>query len=280
MMYLGIFAKTFDGVTPRANLAAAAGAGYAAVQYNMACSGLASMPDLMSVENALDVAAAAKACNVQIAAVSGTYNMIHPNKAVREKGHARLAVLAAHCKAMGAPLITLCTGTRDPDDQWRAHPENATSDAWRDLRRSMEIAVEIAERWDILLGIEPELANVINSAANADRLLQEVKSQRLKIVLDPANLFERTTLTEQRRLVSAAVDLLGEHIVMGHAKDRAGNGSVAAAGKGVVDFAHFVACLKAVGFAGPLVTHGLSAAEAPGVAMFLRSTLISVGVDI
>ncbi|TIX52716.1 MAG: sugar phosphate isomerase/epimerase, partial [Mesorhizobium sp.] len=42
------------------------------------------------------------------------------------------------------------------------------------------------------------------------------------------------------------------------------------AGRGVVDFPDFVARLKASGFDGPLVTHGLSAEEAPSVARFLK----------
>ena len=92
-------------------------------------------------------------------------------------------------------------------------------------------------------------------------------------MLDPANLFEQTTLTMQRYLVSSAIDLLGGRIAMGHAKDRAPDGSVVAAGKGVVDFRHYVSCLKTAGFNGPLVTHGLDAGDAAGVASFLRKTL-------
>jgi len=57
---------------------------------------------------------------------------------------------------------------------------------------------------------------------------------------------------------------------MAHAKDRFADGRFATAGKGVVDFADFVARLKAAGFDGPLVTHGLAAEEAPGVARFLK----------
>ena len=43
-MKLGIFAKTFDGDTPSVVLRAARDAGFAAVQYNMACSGLGALP--------------------------------------------------------------------------------------------------------------------------------------------------------------------------------------------------------------------------------------------
>ena len=103
-MQLGIFAKTFEGVTPLDSLSQASGAGYRCVQYNMACSGLAAMPDTISVDDATAVALAARTNGMQIAAVSGTYNMIHPDTAVRERGHARLAVLASRCKAMGGYL--------------------------------------------------------------------------------------------------------------------------------------------------------------------------------
>ena len=60
---------------------------------------------------------------------------------------------------------------------------------------------------------------------------------------------------------------------MAHAKDRAADGGFVAAGRGVIDFVHFVETLRGAGFDGPLVTHGLSAAEAPDVAAFLSDIL-------
>ena len=64
--------------------------------------------------------------------------------------------------------------------------------------------------------------------------------------------------------MAEAIDLLGDRIAMAHAKDRAADGSFTTVGKGVVDFPDFVARLRAAGFDGPLVTHGLTAEEAPG----------------
>ena len=105
------------------------------------------------------------------------------------------------------------------------------------------------------------------------RLLDEIGSDRLVIVLDPANLFETADLPTQRRLVAEAVDLLAPDIAMAHAKDRTPDGSFATAGKGVLDYAHYIARLRASGFGGDLVAHGLSAEEAPEVARFLRGLL-------
>ena len=132
----------------------------------------------------------------------------------------------------------------------------------------MEIACEAAESVGIRLGIEPELANVVNSAMAARRLIDDLASHALAVVLDPANLFETG---ESAGIIARAVDLLADRIVMAHAKDRNSDGSFATAGKGTVDFPRFIADLRAAGFDGDLVTHGLTAEEAPGVSAFLRA---------
>ncbi len=276
-MQLGIFAKTFPGDAPFAILQAVRAAGYRAAQYNMACSGLDAMPDAIPDGAAEAAAAAAQASGVRLAAVSATYNMIHPAPAVRRRGHASLRVIAGASRAMGIGLLTLCTGTRDPDDQWRRHPGNDTPEAWRDLLASMDVVLAIAEDYGVDLGIEPERANVVDSASRARRLLDELANPRVKIVLDPANLVETEPADEKRRIIAEAIDLLGDRIVMAHAKDRTADGRFATAGKGVLDYPHYLGCLKAVGFDGPLIAHGLPEAEAPETARFLEGAMVAAG---
>ncbi|MCC5975806.1 MAG: sugar phosphate isomerase/epimerase [Rubellimicrobium sp.] len=265
----GIFAKTFVGHDPLTVLQAASAAGYASVQYNMACSGLPPMPDAISQATARAIAAAAQDTGLTIAALSGTWNMIHPDPAIRAAGQRRLAVLAEAAPLIGTDLITLCTGTRDADDQWRAHPDNATPAAWADLLTEMEQAVTLAESHGLRLGIEPELANVVSSAGKARDLLDTLQSEALCIVLDPANLFE--TEPDHTDIIARAIDLLAGRIGMAHAKDRAPDGRFTAAGTGVVDFPAFLARLRDAGFTGDLITHGLIADEAPEVARFLKT---------
>jgi sugar phosphate isomerase/epimerase len=272
-MRLGIFARTFSGTDPASVLASVAAAGYSCTQYNMACSGLSSMPDSISAREATRVAEASAGTGVAIVAVSGTYNMIHPDPRTRADGHRRLEVLAASCAGLSTALITLCTGTRDPVDQWKWHPDNDTQAVWHDLLTAMEAAISIADRHNVDLGIEPELGNVVNSAKKARRLIDTVKSRRLKVVIDPANLFEVATLEQQRDLVSSAIDLLADRIVLAHAKDRTRDGRFTTAGKGVLDYVHYIERLRSAGFAGSVVTHDLSAQEAGGVAAFLSERL-------
>lgn len=272
-MRLGIFAKTFAGSDPYAVLAAARRAGYRAVQYNLACSGLPSMPDHVPEGTAAAIRDASERTGVAVVAISATYNMIHPDSAVRAAGHAGLERIAVVARDIGAPFLTLCTGTRDPADQWRHHPDNGTPEAWADLRDSMRTAIGIANRYGVNLGIEPELANVISSAAKARRLIDDMGSSRLKIVLDPANLFEAEPVERQREIVAAGIAMLADRIAMAHAKDRTAEGGFATAGTGVLDYPFYLRALHASGFDGDLVTHGLSEAEAPAVARFLENAL-------
>lgn len=269
-MRVGIFAKTFPGTDPAAVLGAVRAAGYDCAQFNMACAGLPAMPDAIPDAVLADIRRAAASSGVGLVALSGTYNMIHPDRAVRAQGLARLKVMLAAARALGIGLVTLCTGTRDAEDQWRHHPDNRSPDAWADLLREMAQAVAMAEAAGVDLGIEPEQANVVASAADARRLIDTLASRHVRIVLDPANLFEAADRARARAVVASAIDLLGDRIALAHAKDRLADGRFATAGTGVVDFPDFVAQLRAAGFDGPVVTHGLLAAEAPGVASFLK----------
>ena len=272
-MQLGIFAKTFSAIGALPVLQTVKQAGYDVAQFNLACVGLPSMPEKIDPTCTGEIAKASSASGVGIAAVSGTYNMIHPDPAIRADGLARLAIIIRAAPLMGTRLVTLCTGTRDPGDQWKHHADNSSRQAWRDLLEEMGKAIVLAEECDIDLGIEPELANVVSSAGQARRLIDELKSPSIRIVLDPANLFEVALPHASRSIIAGAVDLLGAHIAMAHAKDRRANGEFTAAGSGVIDFPHFVRCLRNAGFDGPLVTHGLSEHEAPGVSTFLRGVI-------
>ncbi len=51
-MQIGVFAKSFEGDRPATVLAASRDAGFSTVQYNMACSGLGSLPGTISEDAA------------------------------------------------------------------------------------------------------------------------------------------------------------------------------------------------------------------------------------
>lgn len=274
-MQLGIFAKTFAGSEPALVLGAAKAAGYATVQFNLACAGLPSLPDHLADEAGViaRIVAASRATGVSLCALSATYNMAHPDPVKRRGGLKGLQIALRLAAAAGIPLVTLCTGTRHASDQWAYHPANAEPSAWADMAAEIALALDLAEAAGVDLGIEPEQANIVQSTADARRLITEMGSARLKIVFDPANLFERATEAEAREIVARSIAPAAGAIAMVHAKDRLADGRFATAGTGVVDFADLLRRVGETGFDGPLVTHGLQAEEAPAVARFLQGLL-------
>jgi sugar phosphate isomerase/epimerase len=236
---IGIFAKTFPRPTPGENLDAIRSHGLTVAQYNLACAGLPSLPERIEPALAQQIGAAAASRRIAIAAVSGTFNMIDPIRERRDAGMRRLGQLAGACALLGTKIITLCTGTRDPDDMWRDHPANARPDAWADLLAAMDQAIAIAEEHDLWLAVEPETANVVDSPVKARRLLGELGSPHAKDV----------------RVVGGTV----HHV---------------AAGTGVLDYRHYLKLLRQSPV--PLIVHGLAEAEVEGALAFLRGALAAV----
>lgn len=272
-MRLGIFAKTFARPSLEETLDAVKAHGIGCVQFNMSCAGLLPMPEKIPSELVDHIREEMNERNLTMAAVSGTFNMVHPDVEQRRDGLRRLGVLAGACGRLGTSVITLCTGTRDPEDMWRHHPENDSPGAWRDLLASMEQAVRVAEEHEITLAFEPEVNNVADSAEKGRRLLDEMRSSCLKVVIDGANLFHEGELPRSREILKEAFESLGKDIVIAHAKDLKNTGEAVAAGRGELDYDRYLENLRGVGYEGPLILHGLGESEVEGSLAFLSTSL-------
>ena len=99
-MKLGVFAKTYERPSVDQGFEAAARDGFACVQFNLACSGLKTLPDEPVPEAiTLEIQRAARRHAIEIVAVSGTFNMAHPVASVRHDGVKRLKNVIAWAAA-------------------------------------------------------------------------------------------------------------------------------------------------------------------------------------
>jgi sugar phosphate isomerase/epimerase len=156
---------------------------------------------------------------------------------------------------------------------WRAHPENGSKEAWADLLGTLERLVPIAEESGVFLGIEPELANVIDSASKAKQLLDDLKSPAVGIILDGANLVPADRRGEMKEIFDRAVALLQEDLLMAHAKDiPEGPGGSQAAGRGLLDWEAYLSALQRGGFGGPIILHNLVPEEVESSHRFVEET--------
>jgi sugar phosphate isomerase/epimerase len=273
MMRLGIFAKTFERPTVEAVFEAVHAHGLSCVQFNLSCAGLPTLPDALDPAMTARIRAAAAQHHVEMAAISGTFNMIHPDPQAVQLGLSRLRVLAAACRDLGTSVITLCTGSRDAQDMWRWHDDNATPQAWADLLTATEVALQIADEEGVTLAFEPERANVIYSAERGHALLAAMQSPRLKVILDPANIIIPGDPREMDRVIDEAFDLLGEHIVIAHAKDRGADDEFRAIGEGILNYDRYLHHLQSRAFDGALVMHGFPESYVGSAVRFLQPKL-------
>jgi sugar phosphate isomerase/epimerase len=274
-MKLGIFARTYHRDTLDGVLDAVVADGFSTVQFNMSCVGLESMLSEIDDQTVADICKSIQNHNLHICALSASFNMIHPDLVERRRGIQRFKILASKAHSIGTDLLTLCTGTRNPESMWRHHPDNATREAWSYLVDMLLQCISIAEEYDLQLGIEPEINNVINNPQTARRLLDEMQSPRLVIIMDPANIFQFQDLPKMDAILTQSFELLEPYITLAHCKDVSDTDppSYGAAGTGVLNYALYIKLLRQIDYQGPLLLHSLSEEQVPASVEYVSSFL-------
>jgi sugar phosphate isomerase/epimerase len=264
-----IFSRTYPMATAEATFAAVKADGFGAVQFNLSNLGLQPLPETAptGLETVRNQAAAA---GVVISALSGTWNMAHPDAAYRAQMRERFELVLQAAQTLGAPIVTLCTGSRDAGNMWAHHPQNSSPAAWADMADELSHALDRAAHYGLRLGIEPEPANVICDAPATRRILDQLQAPHLGIVLDAANLIAPEQVVHQQAILEQALDLLGADLLLAHAKDHDAAGRVVAPGDGIINLPAFVAGLRNAGYTGPLIGHGFDPAQAPRAARVLQ----------
>lgn len=267
---IGIFARTYDRPTLGGVLDAAQAQGFRAIHFNYKCAGLGALPEQLDQGTCRMIREEFERRDLVMVAVSATYNTIHPDLERRKAETARAQRVIELCPVLGTELATLCTGSRDPDDMWRAHPGNVQPEAWSDLMQTMEALLESAESASVYLGVEPEAANVISTATKARAMIDQLGSDRIRIVLDPANLVTPETIDRQSEAMAEAFELLASDMLQAHAKDVDEHGHVAA-GLGRLDYDRYFALLSAYRVTGPMIIHEVDESDVPRARDFVAA---------
>lgn len=270
MAQLGVLTSEFERADLAATLQAVVDNGIPAIQLQLGSAvtsvdlrvalrdGLGVLGEYLTVERCEEVGQLLRTSGLTVSAVDGTFNMVDPDARRRDRNAAHLRRLIALCPTLSTTTVTLCTGSRDPV-MWRRHPDNDSPAAWEDLVAVLGPVVACAEDHGVVLAFEPEINNVVSSAARARRLLDEIGSPALQVVLDPANIFAAGELPNMREKLVEIVDLLGTDMALAHAKDldRDGDAGHLGAGRGVLDYDLYLSLLQRSGFDGTIVLHQL-----------------------
>jgi len=141
-----------------------------------------------------------------------------------------------HAKHVNAKLIGTETTNFPPQD------DHLREKAYLGLRESVLRICDKAERLGVNVGIETVAEHTLNGPQITARLLEEVGSDRLKVIFDPVNLIlTRQDIEQQSDIFEDFINTLGEHIAALHIKDitlEDGQKVWQNIGKGEIDYTH------------------------------------------
>jgi len=216
---------------------------------------------------------------LQIASFSGTFNMAHPDPSYRGEYLKRFETACRACHDLGGQIVSLCTGTRDPHDMWRKHPDNQSPQAWRTMRDTMLRALEVADRFRLTLAFEPETNNVVDSVEKARQLIDEIQHPRLKVIIDPVNLLDGNPSCRRDDVLNNVFLLLGGEIVVAHAKDVLTYGYPTTPDKpALIDYGEYFRMLREISFSGALLIHSVAESQLANTVSFLKETAQQLGI--
>jgi sugar phosphate isomerase/epimerase len=274
-MEIGIFSRTFQEKSLQQVLQKMTEYGIHYTQFNLASAQMDTMPLRITSEKIEEIRGLCQKYEVHLEAISGTFNMVASDTEEREDGCKRFEVVCQVAQELKIPVVTVCTGSRNPGNKWKWHNDNDSQEAWEDLLRTTERILKSAIQYDCILGVEIEASNVIHSAVLARKYFDIFQSEHLKIIMDGANLFTAGQLTHQKNILKETFELVGKDIVLAHAKDLASEDGITftAAGEGILDYKSYLALLKEYGYTGTLMMHGLEEKQVPGSIHFLKEQL-------
>jgi len=236
---VGVRAHDFGRLPVEELAARIAAKGFSVVQLalNKAIAGLNLQPGDLNEELARDIAWVFARHDVGVEVLGCYINPIHPDSQTRAAGlqffkdHLRCA------RAFGCGLVALESGSVTAD--YSPHPANHDEAAFAAMLASLAELVAEGERHGVCVGLEAVAAHTVSSSRKLRRVLDAICSRHLRVVFDPVNLLTPENVHERAHVFEEAFDLLGDKIVVVHAKDfilEHGVVKAVPAGRGALDY--------------------------------------------
>ncbi len=127
-------------------------------------------------------------------------------------------IYLAHLR-FAARIGACCTGTETPP---AAGPEGngcRTEEQYRLFLDRVRPVVREAEETGVTLAVEPVCSHIIHNTETAERMLEDLKSDHVRIILDAVNLIDSAHTDRADELVLDAVRRLGDRVCVLHMKD-------------------------------------------------------------
>ncbi|WP_462406946.1 sugar phosphate isomerase/epimerase family protein [Gracilibacillus sp. Marseille-QA3620] len=155
--------------------------------------------------------------DVQIAVLGCYINMIHPDDMERRKALDRFKEHIRFARSFGCSIVGTETGNVNADIVYTE--DNFGESPYQRVLESVTELVEEAEKFGVIVGIEGGINHPIHTPKRMKRLLDDIKSNNIQVIFDPANYLTPENYLHQEDVYEEAFELFGDRIVIVHAKD-------------------------------------------------------------
>lgn len=183
-------------------------------------------------------------------AVLGCYlNLADPNGESLQKTQAIYRAHLRFSRMMGAKVVG--TETFPAKGAAFAEPASQSEEAFQLFLRCLEPIVRWAEEEDAVIAVEPVCDHIVSTPERAERMLDALPSDHLRIILDSVNLLSAEAAQNADALIEEAIRRLGDKISVLHMKDyfplRPGDkrAQSSACGTGIMDYRRLLSFAKA-----------------------------------
>jgi len=218
MMQTGIFSGYFPyGLEETARKIRALD--FNTVQLDMHFKDMELSAGQITKEKCIRVREAFRDNNLPISCISGYTNIIHPDKAERERRVGYLKEIISHAQYLGTPYVISETGTYNTESDWVHHPKNKTEEGFEECRKVIADLSQHAYDHGAVFLLETYVNNVVGSVEETVKMFAQVDHPGLGLLMDPTNYFETHNIDRMDDILNQVFDTLSDKIKIAHAKD-------------------------------------------------------------
>lgn len=155
--------------------------------------------------------------HVDIAVLGCYLNLANPNPEKLAQIIHRYMAHIRFASWLGCGVVGTETGA--PNETYTHVPECHGEEALQTFITNLRPVVKYAEQMGVVMAIEPVWKHIVCNPVRARRVLDEINSPNLQIILDPVNLLDISNYQQQVDIVDEAIALLGPDVAMVHLKD-------------------------------------------------------------
>ncbi|MGI6107649.1 MAG: sugar phosphate isomerase/epimerase family protein [Lachnospiraceae bacterium] len=175
--------------------------------------------------------------HVDVAVLGCYYNLAVPDEKEYQKTLEVYRRHIAFASWLGAGMVGTETG--DYNAEYVPDEFSRSDEALAIFIDRLRPVVETAEKFGVVVAIEPVCRHIVWNAQRARKVLDTIHSPNLQLIFDPVNLLDSSNVREYQKVIGSFLDLCGMDIIAIHAKDfRMENGILkeCACGEGVMDY--------------------------------------------